>query len=54
MQSIAVSYSSSKPFIITKKIQMLMSQLPPFRNSYANLDVDTLASGISGIRIFAG
>jgi len=33
---------------------MLMSQLPPFGNSYANLDVDTLASGISGIRIFAG
>lgn len=31
-----------------------MSQLPPFGNSYANLDVDTLASGISGIRIFAG
>lgn len=40
--------------LLPKKIQMLMSQLPPFGNSSGNLDVDTLASRISGLKIFAG
>lgn len=31
-----------------------MSQLPPFGNSYANLDVDTLASGIRALEYLQG